>query len=125
MKLAIAAENGNVFQHLGSTPEFVIFDIQNNMIAGEEVLSSNGVTHCALIDLLAEQGVNELIVGGMGAHAVEKCDALNIKAHLGVTGDVRFAVKQYIEGDLVANGSICSGEHSHEHGADHQCNHQH
>ncbi len=123
MKLAIASENGNVFQHLGQTPEFVIYDIQDNMIAGEQLLDCNGVTHCALIELLAENGVNELIVGGMGAHAVDKCAALNIKAHLGVSGDVRVAVKQYIEGDLVANGSVCTEHHDHHHHADHKCNH--
>ena len=123
MKLAIASKDGQVFHHLGMTPEFTIFDIQDNMIAGEEVLDCNGVTHCALIDLLAEQGIDELIVGGMGSHAVEKCNAHNIKAHLGVSGDVRFAVKQFVEGTLVADGSVCTEEHSHHHDHDHKCHH--
>ncbi len=123
MKLAIAAQDGNVFPHLGMTPEFVIYDIQNNMIAGEEILGTNGITHCALIDYLADNGVNELIVGGMGAHALEKCEAHNIKVHLGVEGDVRFAVKQLLEGTLPEGGSVCTEDHEHHHSDDHQCNH--
>ncbi len=122
MKLAIAYENGAVFQHFGKTAEFIMFDIQDGKIAGEEILDCNGVSHCALIDLLAEQGVDELIVGGMGAHAVEKCAANNITPHLGVQGDVRQVAQQLIEGTLEATGSVCSEEHSHHHG-DHECHH--
>ncbi len=123
MKLAIAYENGAVFQHFGKTTEFIIFDIQDGKIAGEEILDCNGVSHCALIDLLAEQGVDELIVGGMGAHAVEKCAANNITPHLGVTGDVHAVAEQLIEGTLEANGSVCSEEHGHHHDEDHTCHH--
>ncbi len=123
MKLAIASQNGTVFQHFGQTPEFTVFDIMYGKIAGEEIVDCNGVSHCALVDFLKEQGVEELIVGGMGAHAVEKCEAAGIKTHLGVSGDVRFAVKQYVEGDLVANGSVCTEEHEHHHDENHKCHH--
>ena len=123
MKLAIASQNGEVFQHFGRTPEFVIYDIQDNMIAGEELLSCDGISHSDLIGLLKEQGVDELIVGGMGAKAVDFFAQANIKVHLGVSGDVRFVIKQYLEGDLEANGSVCTEDHEHHHDENHQCQH--
>ena len=67
MKIAVAYDNGNVFQHFGKSEMFKIYDVEDGQIVSGEVMDSNGVGHEALAGLLAEQGVRVVICGGMGA----------------------------------------------------------
>ena len=69
MKIAVTYDNGEVFQHFGRTESFKIYDVEDNKIISSEVISSNGTGHGALAGLLAEQGVNVLICGGIGGGA--------------------------------------------------------
>ena len=69
MKIAVTYDNGEVFQHFGRTESFKIYDVEDNKIISSEVISANGTGHGALAGLLAEQGVNVLICGGIGVGA--------------------------------------------------------
>ena len=52
MKIAVAYENGRVFQHFGHTEEFKIYEIDNDEIISSEVVSTNGQGHSALAGFL-------------------------------------------------------------------------
>ena len=69
MKIAVTYENGKVFQHFGKTESFKIYEVEDNQIVSSEVISSNGSGHGALAGLLAEQGIDVLICGGIGGGA--------------------------------------------------------
>ena len=69
MKIAITYDNGNIFQHFGKTENFKVYDVEDNKIVSSEIISSNGSGHGALAGVLAEQGVNVLICGGIGGGA--------------------------------------------------------
>ena len=69
MRIAVAYDNGNVFQHFGRTESFKIYDVENQKVVSSEVIGSNGIGHGALAGLLADQGVDVLICGGIGGGA--------------------------------------------------------
>ena len=69
MKIAVTYDNGNVFQHFGKTEFFKVYEVEDNKVISSEVISSNGSGHGALAGLLAEQGIDVLICGGIGGGA--------------------------------------------------------
>mgnify|MGYP000682987358 CR=1 FL=1 len=48
---------------------FKVYEVEDNKVVSSEVIGSNGTGHGALAGLLAEQGVNVLICGGIGGGA--------------------------------------------------------
>ena len=69
MKIAVTYDNGNVFQHFGKTQNFKVYEVEDDKVVSSEVIGSNGTGHGALAGLLAEQGINVLICGGIGEGA--------------------------------------------------------
>ena len=69
MKIAVTYDNGNVFQHFGKTENFKVYEVEDNKVVSSEVIGSNGTGHGALAGLLAEQGIDVLICGGIGGGA--------------------------------------------------------
>ena len=69
MKIAVTYDNGNVFQHFGKTENFKVYEVEDDKVVSSEVIGSNGTGHGALAGLLAEQGINVLICGGIGEGA--------------------------------------------------------
>ena len=66
MKNCRIYDNGNVFQHFGKTESLRYMIEGQKVVSLSEVISSNGSGHGALVGLLAEQGVDVLICGGIG-----------------------------------------------------------
>ena len=54
MKIAVAYDNGNIFQHFGRTEFFKVYEVEDDKVISSEVIGSNGVGHGALAGLLAE-----------------------------------------------------------------------
>ena len=69
MKIAVTYDNGEIFQHFGKTESFKVYEVEDNKVVSSEVIGANGTGHGALAGLLAEQGVNVLICGGIGGGA--------------------------------------------------------
>ena len=118
MKIAVTYENGKVFQHFGKTESFKIYEVEDNQIVSSEVISSNGSGHGALAGLLAEQGIDVLICGGIGGGAQAALADAGIELCAGAQGDTDQAVEAYLKGELVS-----SGVNSDHHGEGHSCGH--
>ena len=88
MKIAVTYDNGEVFQHFGRTESFKIYEVEDNKVVSSEVISSNGTGHGALAGLLAEQGVNVLICGGIGGGAQAALTEAGIDLCAGAQGNV-------------------------------------
>lgn len=117
MKIAVTYDNGEVFQHFGRTESFKIYDVEDNKIISSEVISSNGTGHGALAGLLAEQGVNVLICGGIGGGAQAALTEAGIDLCAGAQGNVDEVIEIYLKGELESSGVNC--DHHHEEG--HSC----
>ena len=118
MKIAVTYDNGNVFQHFGKTESFKVYEVQDQKVVSSEVISSNGSGHGVLAGLLAEQGVDVLICGGIGGGAQAALSEAGIELCAGAQGNTDEAVEAYLKGELVSSGVNCD-----HHGEGHSCGH--
>ena len=117
MKIAVTYDNGNIFQHFGKTEFFKVYEVEDNKVISSEVIGSNGTGHGALAGLLADQGVDVLICGGIGGGAQSALEEAGVELCAGAQGDADQAVEAYLKGELVSTGANC--DHHHEEG--HSC----
>ena len=127
MKIAVAYDNGNIFQHFGRTEFFKVYEVEDDKVVSSEVIGSNGVGHGALAGLLAEQSVDVLICGGIGGGAQAALAEAGVELCSGAEGDADQAVEAYLKGELVSTGANCDHHHHEEghscgdHGEGHSC----
>ena len=116
MRIAVTYENGQVFQHFGHTEQFKVYNVENSSIVSSEVLGSNGSGHGALATLLAGEGIDVLICGGIGGGAQAALSERGIALCAGASGSADEAVSAYLRGELINTGANCD-----HHGGDHSC----
>ena len=114
MKIAVTYDNGEIFQHFGKTESFKVYEVEDNKVVSSEVIGSNGTGHGALAGLLAEQGVNVLICGGIGGGAQTALTEAGIELCAGAQGNTDQAVESYLKGELVSSGVNCDHHHHKE-----------
>ena len=119
MKIAVTYENGQVFQHFGKTETFKVYEVEEGKVISSEVISSNGEGHGALAGVLAGQGVDVLICGGLGGGAQAALAEAGVEVCSGAEGDADQAVEAYLKGELVSTGVNCDHHHEEEEG--HSC----
>ncbi len=115
MKIAVTYENGNIFQHFGHTEQFKVYEVEGNEVVSSEVLNTNGSGHGALAGLLASNGVEVLICGGIGGGAKSALADAGIKLYGGVQGSADEAVKAFLSGNIAYDPDIKCEHHEHEH----------
>lgn len=126
MRIAVTYEDGNVFQHFGRTENFKIYEVADGIVSSSRVMSSNGVGHEDLAGLLAENGVDVIICGGMGQGAKDALTAAGLEICAGASGSADEAVAAYLAGELVNSDVNCDHHHEHgEHGHHHDHDHSH
>ena len=114
MKIAVTYDNGEIFQHFGKTESFKVYEVEDNKVVSSEVIDSNGTGHGALAGLLAEQGVDVLICGGIGGGAQTALTEAGIELCAGAQGNTDQAVESYLKGELVSSGVNCDHHHHKE-----------
>ena len=120
MKIAVTYENGQVFGHFGHTAYFKLYEVQENRVVSSTILPTLGNGHGALAGLLAQQKVQVLICGGIGAGARQALAEQGIKLYPGASGDADACVQALLEGRLQYNPDVVC---SHHHGEGHTCSH--
>lgn len=129
MKIAVAYENGQIFQHFGHTEQFKLYDVAEGRIVGTELVQTNGSGHGALAGFLMQRGADALICGGIGGGAQAALAEAGIKLYGGVSGSADAAVEALLAGTLGYDPNVRCDHHDHEHGAgghscgDHGCGH--
>ncbi|MGN0293187.1 MAG: NifB/NifX family molybdenum-iron cluster-binding protein [Lachnospiraceae bacterium] len=118
MKIAVTYDNGAVFQHFGRTEQFKVYEAEDKKVVSSEVISSNGSGHGALAGVLAGQGIDVLICGGIGGGAQTALEEAGIELIAGAEGNTDEVVEAYLRGELSSTGSNC---HHHDHEEGHSC----
>ena len=116
MKIAVCSENGEVFQHFGHTPEFLVCEVVDGKVVSSEIVSSGGAGHCALAGLLGENKIDLLICGGIGGGAMAALAEAGVEVVGGVSGDAKAAVESYLAGTLAPRAAFKCNHHHHEEG---------
>ena len=62
MKIAVTYENGEVYQDFGHTEQFKLYEVSGGKLLHAQVVDTNGSGHGALAGLLAQLGVDTLIL---------------------------------------------------------------
>ncbi|QEY35522.1 dinitrogenase iron-molybdenum cofactor biosynthesis protein [Caproiciproducens galactitolivorans] len=117
MRIAVAYENGQVFQHFGHTERFKVYDVENGKVSVSTTVNTNGSGHGALADILKKIGVDTLICGGIGGGAKRALAEAGIELYGGVSGDADKAVEQFLSGELEFD-SEATCDHHGEHNGD-------
>ena len=128
MKIAVTYDNGMIFQHFGRTESFKVYDVENGEVVSAAVVGNNGVGHGALAALLAQQGVEALICGGIGGGAQMALAQAGIQLFGGCSGSADDAVAALLNGTLEYSANVqCNhhGAHHHHEGGcgSHGCGH--
>ena len=129
MRIAVTYENGEVFQHFGHTAQFKLYDAEDGMIVGEQVVDTDGYGHGALAGFLQAAKADALICGGIGMGAQMALADAGIRLYAGVHGSADDAAKALAAGELAYDPDACCDHHGrhhdgdcgHDHCADHSC----
>lgn len=125
MKLAIPSNNGEVNPHFGQSKTFAIVEIndQQEVTSVEEVSAANlQHKHEGLAGLLKDQKVDVVIVGGIGAGAVNALEAAGLQVLFGASGPIKQVAETFARGEFVSKRVMCNhhgGHHHHEGGCSH------
>ena len=123
MRIAVTYENGEVFQHFGHSEQFKLYDVENGIIVGEQVVDTNGSGHGALAGFLQAVKVDALICGGIGMGAQMALADAGIRLYAGVQGSADTVARALAEGRLEYDPNARCDHHGHHHGGD--CGHDH
>ena len=118
MKIAVTFDNGEIFQHFGRTEHFKLYEVEDKKVVSSKVIATNGTGHGTLAGLLAGEGIDVLICGGIGGGAQAALEEAGIKLVAGAEGNTDEAVETYLRGELISTGSNC---HHHDHEEGHSC----
>jgi predicted DNA-binding protein (UPF0251 family) len=124
MRIAVAYENGEVFQHFGRTEQFKLYDVEEGKILQEQIVDTNGVSHDALAGFLKAAEADVLLCGGMGMVGRAALEEVGIRLYPGVQGSADEAAKAFAEGRLAYDPDARCDHHDH-HGEGHGCGHHH
>jgi predicted Fe-Mo cluster-binding NifX family protein len=95
MKICFPVETNNgfdseVYGHFGSAPVFVVYDSATKTIA---TIDNQDLGHvhgmCSPLKALDGKTVDAIVVGGIGAGAVNKLNEMGIKAYRALQGTIR------------------------------------
>lgn len=115
MKIAVAWDQGQVFQHFGHTAQFRIYEVEEGRVVSAQTADSNGSGHGALAGFLETMGVEKLICGGIGGGARLALAKAGIELYGGVSGDADAAVQALLENRLAYDPEARCDHHDHEH----------
>lgn len=121
-KIAIACEKGQIFQHFGETPSFLVAEVEGRSIVSQELVPVKGgkergdgfhesgcqcVGHLVMVEFLAGLHVDVVICGGMGQGAREALVAAGMEVFGGQEGSAEAALMFYLNGDLRDASGCC------------------
>ena len=100
----IEVDNGaesRVFGHFGSAPMFIIYDTETS---GYETIENGNLSHehgqCNPVGALQGKAIDVLVVGGIGAGAINKLNASGIQVHRGFDATVQKNVELFNSNSL-------------------------
>ncbi|WP_461752389.1 NifB/NifX family molybdenum-iron cluster-binding protein [Methanocorpusculum sp.] len=123
-KIAIAQDGSLVSQHFGHCMSYALFNLEDGKLTRLPDLENPGHEPGKLPRLLAAEGVNLIIAGGMGPRAIDLFEENGIEVILGISGDLGRAAEAYVNGSLTAGASACSHD-DHACGGEEHDEHEH
>lgn len=115
-KIAIPMENGLLCSHFGHCEVFAIVEVIDNKITN--IIEETPPEHVPGLypRWVAQFGVTDVIVGGMGQKAITLFNEQRINAFVGAPiKPARELVQDFLDNKLVLNANYCNHD-DHDHG---------
>lgn len=121
-KIALACEdnkglNGQISQHFGRCPSYLIVDVEGNEIKKSDIISNpyyeNHIPG-VVPKFISEQGASVMIAGGMGPRAIDMFSNFGIEVVTGAIGNVGNVLKAYLQGEI-SGVEPCKHDHPGDH----------
>ncbi len=107
-RIAVPTENGILCSHFGHCESFYIADVENNEIVSSNFVKPPKHEPGVYPAWVKEQGVSEVICGGIGERAQALFAQQNIKLHIGAKNkNVEDLIRDLISGKLETGQNIC------------------
>jgi len=107
MKIAIPVIGNSVNDQFGLCSSFDIYDLDEknkSYIKAKELNSMGCGCSSLLINNLANENINVVLVGNIGKNSYEKLKAKGIEAIRGVNGNTDIVIKNYLSGAVKDSG---------------------
>lgn len=124
-RIAVPLAGEQFSMHFGQSTAFAVFEVDavQRKIVGHKIMPLPGQHACGMVGWLTEQGVQTVIVGGLGRGALTNMVAAHLAVYAGIPGVAPAALVQAcLEGRLLSATATCAG---HTHGDAHQEGHGH
>jgi len=113
--------DSDVFGHFGSAPNFVVFDTETksvDTVDNQDLGHAHGM--CSPIKALDGKEVDVVVVGGIGAGAINKLNAMGVRVYRATKGVIRDNIRSFETNTLpeLSVEHACGG-HSHSGGCAH------
>ncbi len=108
MKIAFATDGSVVAQHFGHCPEYTIAEIKDDKAEKIELIPNPGHEPGFLPKYLGGLGISCIIAGGMGGRAQSLFAENGIETFVGISGEVKSVLDEYLKGNLKSGESTCS-----------------
>lgn len=111
-KIAIPEMGEEVNQHFGQSTSFAIIEIEDKEVINISKLSAAGLAHQheGLASALKNQGVEKVIVGGIGSGAATALAQAGMEVMTGAQGNIRDVANTVAKGLFIPGASLCNHE---------------
>ncbi len=107
-KIAVPVINGILCKHFGHCQEFHIFDVNNSQISNSEAKTPPPHAPGVIPNWLGEQGVTDVIAGGMGQRAIDIFNRQGVNVFVGAPDKAsETVVKDFLSGNLETQANMC------------------
>ena len=109
-KIAIPMAQNKLSLHFGHCEQFAIIEIEDNKIVKESMVNPPEHVPGSYPNFLAQHGVKEIIVGGIGQKAVQIFNQNNIKVHTGAQAKaMNSLIEDFLNNRLQTGMNNCDG----------------
>lgn len=107
-RIAIPVTGGILDAHFGHCKQFAIFELKNDVIVEESVIDAPKHEPGILPKFLSENGVTDIIAGGMGQSAIQLFQKAGVNAFVGAPQlAARNVVEGFINKTIQFNANYC------------------
>ena len=107
MKVALSINNHRISDHFGHCEYFVVYEVENNEIMGNQVMKTPPHEKGLIPKFLKNHDVDVVIAGGIGKMAVDLLNSFGITCYIGVSGEANEVIEKYLKGELKSTEKPC------------------
>ncbi|HAF17033.1 MAG TPA: dinitrogenase iron-molybdenum cofactor [Peptococcaceae bacterium] len=107
MKIAVPSQDDMVCPHFGHCEYFTIAEVNDGEVVSKKTINAPPHEPGVLPRMLAGEGVDVVIAGGMGSRAQQLFNQQNIQVIVGASGPVDAVLAAYLKGKLETGPNVC------------------